>query len=192
MTNTIQAFLPTKYGDFQISIYKSQTDNLEHVLLTVGDLKEQPVLTRIHSKCLTGDTFSSLRCDCQEQLIKSMKLIQKNKSGIIIYLNQEGRGVGLFNKIKAYALQEKGFDTVDAQNELGIPIDDRDYKIAVEILKDLNIAKINLLTNNPDKIKQVTTYGVEIVKRIPLEVKPNKQNQKYLLVKKQKLGHFLK
>ncbi|HSW48323.1 MAG TPA: GTP cyclohydrolase II [Candidatus Saccharimonadales bacterium] len=192
MKNVAKAFLPTKYGNFEIYVYKSGADNCEHAVLTIGDLSRSPVLTRIHSKCLTGDTFSSLKCDCQDQLHKSMAMIGKKGRGIIIYLNQEGRGIGLENKIKAYALQEEGLDTVDAQNALGLPVDARDYKIAADILMDLKVKEINLLTNNPDKVKQLNNYGIKIVERISLDVGSNKIDKDYLLTKKNKLGHILK
>lgn len=189
---TAEAALPTKYGLFKIFVYKSQKDNLEHVALIKGQNFLKPVLTRLHSSCLTGDIFSSLRCDCNRQLQKSLEKIGKAKNGILIYLNQEGRGIGLINKIKAYALQEKGLDTIDANNALGLPSDARDYKVAAEILKDLNIKTINLLTNNPAKIDQLSKYGIVVNKRIPLEVTPNNVNQQYLKTKKIKLGHKLK
>ncbi len=183
--------LPTDFGLFTISIYKSLTDNMEHAVLRAGNTFKEPVLTRIHSQCLTGDTFFSLRCDCHEQLHKSMKMMQVAGKGMILYLNQEGRGIGIANKINAYALQEKGHDTVEANNALGLPIDARSYKIAADILKDFGITKIQLLTNNPDKEQQLSTYGIEIVKRIPLEITPNTYNKKYLITKKERLGHHL-
>lgn len=191
ITKSSTAHLPTKYGNFTIHIYHSQADNKEHAVLTMGDLTGQPILARIHSQCLTGDTFHSLRCDCHEQLHKSLEIISKNQTGILIYLNQEGRGIGLTNKIKTYALQEKGLDTAEANLKLALPIDGRDYKIAAEILKDQNISSINLLTNNPDKIKQLKKHGITIKNLLPLETIPNKFNKQYLLTKKQKLGHKL-
>lgn len=190
ITKTATATLPTKYGTFQIVIFKSLADNREHAVLIMGKINN-PVLLRVHSQCLTGDTFSSLRCDCEEQLHQSMRFIQKNGSGVVLYLNQEGRGIGLTNKIKAYALQEKGYDTVEANKSLGLPIDARQYKIAADILKDLGISKILLLTNNPDKEKQLSHFGIEIVATIPLEIKPDKINKRYLAAKKQKLAHRL-
>lgn len=188
---TATSILPTKYGDFQLTVYKSVIDSREHVALVKGKMKET-VLLRIHSQCLTGDTLLSLRCDCGEQLHQSMKLISKNGSGVILYLNQEGRGIGLTNKIKAYALQDQGHDTVEANESLGFPIDARQYKVAVDILKDLSITRVNLLTNNPDKEKQLINFGVEIINTTPLEIKPNKVNKHYLATKKQKLAHRLK
>lgn len=182
--------LPTIYGTFQISVYKSITDNREHTVLLKGNAR-QPLLTRVHSQCLTGDTFLSLRCDCGQQLHQSMKLISKVPSGVILYLNQEGRGIGLMNKIKAYSLQDQGHDTVEANYTLGFPADARNYKVAADILKDLGIKKINLLTNNPDKEKQLTTFGIQIIKRISIESRHNGVNTKYLATKKRKLGHRL-
>lgn len=182
--------LPTIYGTFQISVYKSIIDNREHTVLLKGDVK-QPLLTRVHSQCFTGDTLLSLKCDCRQQLHQSMSLIRKSGSGVILYLNQEGRGIGLVNKIKAYSLQDQGHDTVEANHALGFPADTRDYKVAAHILKDLGIKQINLLTNNPDKEEQLATCGVRINQCIPLESQPNGLNTKYLATKKRKLGHRL-
>lgn len=188
---TASSNLPTKYGLFRVIIYKSLKDSREHAVLTIGKLKA-PVLTRIHSQCLTGDTFFSLRCDCGQQLEKSMQLISKKGSGLILYLNQEGRGIGLTNKIKAYVLQDQGYDTVEANETLGFPSDLRSYKVAADILKDLGATKIDLLTNNLDKKDQLIKYGIKVFNRIPLEIKPNKIDLKYLKVKKQKMNHKLK
>jgi len=183
--------LPTKYGTFQISIYKSLIDDKEHTALSMGSSKNAPALVRIHSQCLTGDTLYSLKCDCGEQLKQSMKIISKNKNGLIIYLNQEGRGIGLSNKIRAYQLQDKGLDTVEANKALGFAADVRDYQIAADILKDLGITRIALLTNNPTKSEQLGSYGITVVNTIPLEVVPNAINRLYLQAKKHKLGHHL-
>lgn len=188
---TAEANLPTKYGDFKISIFKSSSDDRPQVVLSKGKINSEPVLVRIHSKCLTGDALASLKCDCGTQLNLSLKKIAK-VGGILIYLNQEGRDIGLENKIKAYALQDQGQDTFEANHSLGLPIDGRDYTIAVAILKYLKINKINLLTNNPDKVSQLEKGEIQVVKRIPLETKPNKFNKFYLQIKKKKMGHKLK
>lgn len=189
---TDSAHLPTKQGDFEILIYQSKKDLSEHTVLYKQSSVKQIPLVRIHSSCLTGDTFSSLRCDCHDQLIFALREIGKSKNGILIYLNQEGRGIGLTNKIKAYALQENGFDTVQANEQLGFAADPRSYEIAANILKDLNTTKINLLTNNPDKTIQLKKFGITIVSCIPIETAPNKINRSYLKTKKYKLGHRLK
>ncbi len=184
-----QSKLPTKYGHFDISIYRSNTDGGEHAVLIMGKPKS-PALVRIHSMCLTGDTFGSERCDCQNQLHQSTEAIAKNGSGILLYLDQEGRGIGLENKIKAYALQDQGFDTVEANCKLGLPIDGRDYNIAADILNELGVSNINLLTNNPAKISQLKSRGIA-VNPVPVEAEPNQHNKKYLADKKNKLGHKL-
>ncbi len=186
---TAEATLPTSFGTFQMVVYKS-SDNIEHVALVKGDIQDTE-LVRLHSSCVTGDIFSSLKCDCGEQLHQSMKQIQENGSGIVLYLNQEGRGIGLTNKIKAYALQEKGFDTVEANEMLGLPIDARDYKVAKDILQDLGVEKIRLLTNNPNKIQQLSEYGIEVLERVPLEITPNEVNKGYMATKKNKMSHQL-
>lgn len=191
LVKTATAKLPTGKGLFTIHIYRSMLDNLEHAVLVMGDIKKQPVLTRIHSQCFTGDTLLSLKCDCGEQLQKSMEMIADQGSGVIIYLHQEGRGIGLSQKIQAYALQEKGLDTVEANHALGLPTDARDYKIAAEILCDLEIKEILLLTNNPDKLTQMKKNKITVVGRKSLETVPHKTNRNYLMVKKQKLGHHL-
>lgn len=185
------ATLPTAYGTFAISVYESINDRREHTALVLGEPRE-PVMTRIHSACITGDTFASLRCDCGRQLKESMRKIARIGNGVILYLGQEGRGIGLANKIRAYALQDEGHDTVEANHALGFPADARDYKIAADILKDLKIREVHLLTNNPDKEKQLARYGIRVSRRVPLEIRPNGVNGKYLLTKKHKLGHSLK
>ena len=185
------AKLPTVYGIFQIIIYESSKDNLEHVVLLKGKELKNPLLTRIHSQCLTGEVFSSLKCDCREQLHQSLIKLGRSKQGALIYLNQEGRGIGLINKIKAYSLQEAGFDTVEANEQLGLPPDSRSYKIASEILKDLGISQIILMTNNPNKAHQLKSYGITVVECLPLEINPNPINKSYLKTKKEKLGHKL-
>lgn len=186
-----QTKLPTRYGMFTITVFTSVLDDREHVALTRGDISQKGVLTRIHSQCFTGDTLHSLRCDCGEQLEKSLELIKKRKQGILLYLSQEGRGIGLLNKIHAYKLQEKGLDTVEANIRLGFVPDARDYQIAAEILTQLGVSSITLLTNNPQKMNVLVKHGIKIVKRIPLVIPPNPFNQKYLETKRKKLGHLL-
>lgn len=184
------ANLPTEYGTFKVLVYKSK-DGLEHTVLLRRDKSNTPFLVRVHSSCLTGDIFSSLKCDCRDQLVMSLKKIGKAQNGALIYLNQEGRGIGLTNKIKAYALQDQGFDTIQANEKLGLKTDLRDYKIAALIIKDLKINNIILLTNNPDKISQLTKHGIKVIKSESIEVPPNKNNENYLKIKKVKLGHKL-
>ena len=192
IVRTAQAVLPTEYGEYKIFVYKSVIDNREHVALVLGEPKES-VLTRVHSECLTGDVFGSRTCDCGAQLHKSMEMIREAGSGVILYLNQEGRGIGLTNKIKAYALQqERGLDTVEANVELGFAADERNFKIAAEMLSDLGIKKISLLTNNPDKLLSLRDLGIEIIEHISLETEPTETNKDYLVTKKHKLGHDLK
>lgn len=184
--------LPTKYGTFNIIAYKNIIDDIVHIALVKGKInKEKPILVRVHSECLTGDVFGSLRCDCRDQLHKAMRMIEKAGTGVIVYMRQEGRGIGIENKLKAYKLQEQGMDTVEANRALGFPADLRDYGIGAQILVDLGIKKIMLLTNNPKKIVGIKGYGLEIVKRIPIEIKPNEINKNYLRTKKIKLGHLL-
>ena len=190
---TASSKLPTKYGKFNLSIYQSKPDNKEHIVLEMGKIKKgDTVLVRVHSQCLTADALLSLRCDCRGQLHKAMKIISKGNTGLIFYLNQEGRDIGLTNKIKAYALQDKGQDTVEANLLLGLPEDARSYDVVVKILKKLGISSINLLTNNPDKVVQLEKNGVRINTIIPLETKPNKNNSFYLKTKKKKMGHRLR
>lgn len=186
-----EAKLPTKFGEFRICVYRNG-EGIEHAVLVKGEISgKKGILTRLHSECLTGDLFHSLRCDCGNQLGKSLKLIAKEGTGIFIYLRQEGRGIGLGNKIKAYSLQEKGADTVEANKMLGFPADLRDYEAGAEILKDLKVGSIKLLTNNPKKIEGLEKYGIVIDERVPLEIDPNENNVKYLETKKNALGHFL-
>jgi len=188
-----EADLPTKYGHFKIMIFEDTIYNEHHVVLKKGEIKKgEPILVRAHSQCLTGDTFHSKRCDCGEQLLLSMKMIEKKGKGVILYiLNHEGRGIGLVNKIKAYAIQEKGEDTVEANRKLGFKPDQRDYGIGAQILVSLGITKLRLITNNPRKFIGLSGYGLEIVERVPIEVPPNDTNLKYLKTKKEKMGHIL-
>jgi 3,4-dihydroxy 2-butanone 4-phosphate synthase / GTP cyclohydrolase II len=187
------ATLPTTYGEFKIYVYKSSVDDKEHVALVKGDVSgKKNVLVRVHSECLTGDLFGSLRCDCGNQLDLALKAVSKEKEGVVLYMRQEGRGIGLINKLKCYSLQDKGLDTVDANKELGFDGDLRDYGIGAQILVDLGLSSIKLMTNNPAKVVGLEGHGLEIIKRIPIEIKPTGKNRKYLQTKKQKMGHILK
>ncbi len=186
-----QTDLPTEYGQYKLSLYRDLINSKVHTALTMGDVEKEAVLVRVHSECLTGDVFGSLRCDCGRQLKKAMQIIQKEKRGIILYMNQEGRGIGLVDKIKAYSLQDKGLDTVQANEALGYQPDLRDYGIGAQILVDLGVKNIRLLTNNPCKIVGLEGYGLKIVERVALETEPNPLNYKYLKTKKEKLGHKL-
>ncbi len=184
------ASLPTEYGDFTAVVYECSR-GLHHLALVKGHIKnKKDVLVRVQSECLTGDVFHSLRCDCSQQLDKALKLIGK-EGGVLVYLRQEGRGIGLVNKIKTYALQDQGMDTVEANEKLGFKADMRDYTVGVQILVDLGLKRIMLLTNNPKKIEGLGKYDIKIIKRVPLMIKPNGLNKKYLKAKKEKLGHYL-
>ncbi|NTV28499.1 MAG: bifunctional 3,4-dihydroxy-2-butanone-4-phosphate synthase/GTP cyclohydrolase II [Candidatus Omnitrophica bacterium] len=188
----VDVTLPTKYGDFHMIMYRSQIQDAEHIALTMGKIDgTMPVLVRVQSECITGDVFHSLRCDCNDQLNESMRQIAKEGAGVLLYMRQEGRGIGLLNKLKAYALQDKGMDTVEANEALGFPADLRDYGIGAQILVDLGVKQIRLLTNNPRKIVGLEGYGLTVVERVPLRVPHNERNKKYLQAKKEKLGHWL-
>jgi 3,4-dihydroxy 2-butanone 4-phosphate synthase/GTP cyclohydrolase II len=187
-----ETVLPTEFGEFKLMLYKDLTNNKVHTALTMGRLNEDPVLVRVHSECLTGDVFGSLRCDCGRQLAKAMQIISSEGRGVILYMNQEGRGIGLVDKIKAYHLQDNGMDTVEANEALGHKADLRDYGIGAQILVDLGIKNIRLFTNNPRKIIGLEGYGLRVVERVSLEIEHNPANYKYLKTKKEKLGHNLK
>ena len=188
----VRVKLPTDYGNFELIPFKQKSNGVEHVALVKGKLtKDDPVLVRVHSSCVTGDIFGSKRCDCGHQLHKAMEMIDREGKGVLIYMNQEGRGIGLFNKIKAYKLQEQGYDTVEANIDLGFKEDERDYGVGANILRELGLGKIRLLTNNPIKRKGLEGYGLEIVENVPLEVEPNEHNKFYLETKKHKMGHTL-
>ena len=188
-----EADLPTRYGHFKIMVYKDAIRGEQHVALVKGDLnKDEPTLVRAHSQCLTGDTLGSIRCDCGDQLNRSMEMIEKAGKGVILYiLNHEGRGIGLANKIKAYAIQDQGVDTVEANERLGFKPDHRDYGLGAQILVSLGVNQLRLITNNPRKFIGLAGYGLEIVDRIPLEIPPNQTNRRYLKTKKDKMGHLL-
>jgi 3,4-dihydroxy 2-butanone 4-phosphate synthase / GTP cyclohydrolase II len=186
------AQLPTEFGHFTAHVYDCPSQNREHLALVMGRIEPaRPVLVRVHSQCVTGDTLHSIRCDCRDQLATAMKKISEKGRGVVVYLSQEGRGIGLANKIRAYALQDKGLDTVQANERLGLPADMRDYSVGAQILADLGVRKINLLTNNPKKVSGIERFGLKILKRVPLEITPHDGNRNYLRVKKDKLGHLL-
>ena len=188
----VEADLPTEYGHFRIIPFRQKSNGLEHVALIKGTwTKDEPVLVRMHSSCVTGDIFGSQRCDCGEQLHRSMELIEKEGKGLIVYLIQEGRGIGLMNKIAAYKLQEEGLDTVDANIHLGFDPDLRDYGVGAQILRDLGVGKIRLITNNPVKRVGLEGYGLEIVENVPIEIRPNQYNERYLHTKQERMGHLL-
>jgi 3,4-dihydroxy 2-butanone 4-phosphate synthase/GTP cyclohydrolase II len=184
--------LPSKYGTFDIALYRSETDSKEHIALVKGTIfPDVPTLVRVHSECLTGDIFGSLRCDCNEQLMAALLMVEKAGSGIVLYMRQEGRGIGLVNKLKAYRLQDEGLDTVEANEKLGFRADLRDYGIGAQILRDLGVRKMRLMTNNPKKVVGLNGYGLDIVERVPLEIDPNEINARYLRTKRDKLGHLI-
>ena len=185
--------MPTLYGDFKLIPFRQKSNGLEHIALIKGEWKpDEPILVRVHSSCATGDIFGSRRCDCGEHLQKAMQMVEKEGKGVILYMNQEGRGIGLMNKIKAYKLQEEGLDTVDANIHLGFKPDEREYGVGAEILQILGVKKMRLLTNNPVKRIGLESYGLEIVENVPIEVEPNKYNRFYIETKKNRMGHTIK
>ena len=185
--------MPTEYGNFKLYLYQNVLDESEHhIAMVKGEiLDEKPTLVRVHSECLTGDVFGSRRCDCGDQLAAALQQVEREGKGVVLYMRQEGRGIGLVNKIFAYALQEKGKDTVEANKELGFKADLRDYGIGAQILKDIGLKKIRLMTNNPKKVVGLSGYDLEIVERVPIEINPNEHNEKYLKTKRDKLGHLI-
>ncbi len=184
--------LPTKYGDFRIIIFKNEVDHKEHLMIVKGDVRgKSDVLMRIHSECLTGDVFGSHRCDCGEQLENALRSIEEQGEGIVIYMRQEGRGIGLTNKIKAYTLQDQGYDTVEANVKLGFPPDMREYSLAAQMLRELDVKSVKLLTNNPEKKEDLERWGITVSKRVPIVIKANSINAKYLNTKKEKMRHML-
>ena len=190
VTEIVRVNMPTKFGDFQLVAYKEKNSTNEHLALLKGKWeKDEPVLVRVHSSCFTGDILGSLRCDCGEQLQKAMKMVEAEGKGAILYMNQEGRGIGLLNKLKAYRLQEQGMDTVEANLHLGFQMDQRDYGIGAQMLRQLGITKLRLMTNNPKKRVGLIGYGLEIVENIPVSINSNPHNEKYLQVKRDKMGH---
>jgi 3,4-dihydroxy 2-butanone 4-phosphate synthase/GTP cyclohydrolase II len=185
--------MPTAWGSFDLVAYKQTTTDQEHLALIKGSWgKDEPILVRVHSSCLTGDIFGSCRCDCGQQLHRSMEMIEEAGKGVIVYMNQEGRGIGLLNKLKAYKLQEEGMDTVEANIELGFKMDERDYGVGAQILRDLGVGKIILMSNNPKKRAGLLGYGLEIVNTVSIEIQPNEHNRSYLTTKRDKMGHSLK
>lgn len=192
ITREISVEMPTAWGDFDLVAYRTRKGE-EHIALVKGEWEEnEPILTRVHSSCVTGDIFGSCRCDCGEQLHAAMQMIQKEGKGVIVYMNQEGRGIGLLNKLKAYKLQEQGLDTVEANIKLGFKMDERDYGVGAQILRDLGVRKMRLMSNNPTKRAGIIGYGLEVVDNVPIQVVPNKHNEGYLKTKRDKMGHEFK
>jgi 3,4-dihydroxy 2-butanone 4-phosphate synthase / GTP cyclohydrolase II len=192
MHKIVEVNLPTEYGDFRLHLYENKVDHKEHIALTKGDIANgEPVLVRVHSECFTGDTLGSLRCDCQDQLHAAMMMVEAAGRGVVVYMRQEGRGIGLANKLRAYKLQEEGADTVEANEALGFKADLRDYGLGAQLLADLGVRKMRLMTNNPKKVVGLSSYGLEIVERVPIEIPANARNASYLETKRKKLGHIL-
>ncbi len=184
--------MPTTYGDFQLVAYQQTNTGDLHLALVKGEWqKDEPIMVRVHSSCMTGDIFGSCRCDCGNQLHNAMRMVENEGKGVVLYMNQEGRGIGLLNKLKAYKLQEQGYDTVEANLALGFQMDERDYGVGAQILRDLGVSKIRLISNNPKKRAGLIGYGLEIVETLPIEIAPNKHNEKYLQTKRDKLGHLI-
>lgn len=189
----VRVHLPTAFGNFDLIVFRQKSQNVEHIALIKGTWEpDEPILVRVHSSCVTGDIFHSHRCDCGPQLHRAMEMIEEEGKGVIVYMNQEGRGIGLFNKIHAYKLQEEGFDTVEANVELGFQPDERDYGVGASILRQLGVTKMRLMTNNPVKRKGLEGYGLEVVENVPLEVSPTPYNERYMRTKRDKMGHILK
>ncbi|MBQ3608535.1 MAG: bifunctional 3,4-dihydroxy-2-butanone-4-phosphate synthase/GTP cyclohydrolase II [Bacteroidaceae bacterium] len=189
----VEVDMPTEYGHFRLIPFRQKSNGLEHIAIIKGDINpEEPVLVRVHSSCMTGDIFGSMRCDCGEQLHKALQMIDKEGKGAVVYLNQEGRGIGLMEKMKAYKLQENGMDTVDANLCLGHKADERDYGVGAEILRTIGISKMRLITNNPVKRVGLESYGLSVVENVPIEITPNEYNERYLMTKKDRMGHTLK
>ncbi len=192
LVNTVRARIPNQYGEFMLYYYENDLDHKEHLALVKGEVEGQgEVLVRLHSECLTGDVFGSTRCDCGKQLEEAMRMLGQAERGVLLYLRQEGRGIGLFKKLQAYNLQDQGLDTVDANLKLGHQADERDYRVAALILKDLRIRSVRLITNNPHKIQELEQYGICVTKRIPIEVGCTFENLQYLKTKAEKLAHLL-
>jgi len=189
----VETEIPTGHaGSFKVIVYENDMEDLQHIALIKGEIDpEKPILVRVHSECLTGDIFGSLRCDCGEQLHKAMEMMDQEGSGVLLYVRQEGRGIGLVNKLKAYVLQDQGYDTVEANEKLGFKADLRDYGIGAQVLADLGVRKMRLITNNPKKIVGLEGYGLSVVEQVPIQIAPNPHNRCYLECKRLKMGHYL-